>query len=212
MVFGKYRYVAVEGRIGMGKTSLARLLAQRFKSELALEAPEENPFLAQFYEDKQRYALPAQLFFLFQRARQMRQLLGLGTATAVVVDYLLDKDMLFAQLNLDCAAYRLYQDIHAHLQLPSIMPDLVIYLQSRPATLLARIQKRGMPNECLITRDYLDRLSERYSRFFSVYDASPVLAVNCEDLNFMDRQEDFEQLIEKAARLPERHKHFGRGN
>lgn len=212
MVFGKYRYVAVEGPIGVGKTSLAGLLAQRFKSQLMLEAPEENPFLAKFYEDIKRYALPTQLFFLFQRARQMRQLLGMGPPIpAVVADYMLDKDTLFAKLNLDPMEYRLYQDIYAHLQMQPMMPDLVVYLQCKPEILLSRIQKRGMPNECLITRDYLDRLSEHYSQFFSVYDASPVLVVNCEELNFVNRREDFERLMEKAAHMHRRREYMDSG-
>lgn len=198
----KYRYIVVDGPIGVGKTSLARRLSERYQAELMLEAADANPFLPRFYQDAARYALPTQLFFLFQRAAQVknlkqRELFGHTT----VADFLLDKDSLFARLNLNDEEYGLYQQIYTHLQPQTPTPDLVIYLQAPVEVLTERVKRRGVEYESLITEDYLARLAESYSRFFYQYDASPLLIVNSENLNFADQPQDFELLLERLGQM-----------
>ena len=167
MKLEKYRYIVVEGPIGVGKTSLAQRLAGHLNSVLLLEKPAENPFLEKFYSDIPRYALPAQLFFLFQRATQVQSLAQLDMFTqATVSDFLLDKDQLFAGLTLSDAEHDLYQQIYRHLKPQAPQPDLVIYLQASPNTLVERIKRRGSSFEKNISEDYLWRLAETYTRFF----------------------------------------------
>lgn len=202
MVFDKYRYIVVEGPIGAGKTSLARLLSERLQAGLMLEDADANPFLPKFYQDAARYALPTQLFFLFQRASQVQDLKQMELfGRATVGDFLLDKDRLFAQLNLSDEEYRLYQQIYAHLQPQTPAPDLVIYLQASADALAERIRRRGIGYEAPITADYLERLADGYSRYFYHYQASPLLIVNSEHLNFVDRPRDFELLMERIGRM-----------
>src|SRR6185437_11970339 len=144
MTLEKYRYIVVEGPIGAGKTSLAQRMAERLNGTLLLEKPEENPLLEKFYDDIRRHALPTQLFFLFQRANQLQGILQKDMFTRVTVsDFLLDKDQLFARLTLNDAEYDLYQQIYRHLQPQASTPDLVIYLQASPATLIGRVKRRG---------------------------------------------------------------------
>jgi deoxyguanosine kinase len=198
----KYRYIVVEGPIGAGKTSLARLLAETSGSAALLEEPEVNPFLPRFYQDQARYALPTQLFFLFQRMDQIREL---GQADlfrrATVADFLLDKDPLFARLTLDDDELRLYQQMFAQLRPQIATPDLVIYLQASTETLIERVKRRGVSYERGISEDYLVRLAESYARFFYQYDAAPVLIVNSENLNFVDSARDFELLLERISAM-----------
>ena len=202
MVFEKYRYVVVEGPIGAGKTSLARLLSGRFQAELMLEDAGANPFLPRFYQDKSRYALQTQLFFLFQRAAQVQDLKQMELfGHATVSDFLLDKDPLFAKLNLSDEEYRLYQQIYAHLQPQTPPPDLVIYLQAPVEALVERVRRRGIGYESPITEEYLAHLAESYSRYFYQYDASPLLIVNSEHLNFVDRPQDFDLLLERIGHM-----------
>jgi deoxyadenosine/deoxycytidine kinase len=211
MVFDKYRYIVVEGPIGVGKTSLARLLSERFQAGLMLEDADANPFLPRFYQDAARYALPTQLFFLFQRASQvqdLRQMELFGRTT--VSDFLLDKDRLFAQLNLSDEEYRLYQQIYAHLQPQTPVPDLVIYLQAPADALVERIRRRGTGYESPITADYLARLADSYSRYFYHYEASPLLIVNSEHLNFVDQPQDFELLMERIGQMRGEREFFNR--
>ncbi|MDO9064844.1 MAG: deoxynucleoside kinase, partial [Sulfuricella sp.] len=168
----KYRYVVVEGPIGVGKTSLARRLSERFQAGLMLEDADANPFLPRFYQDAERYALQTQLFFLFQRASQVRDLKQMELfGHTTVADFLLDKDPLFARLNLNEEEYSLYQQIYAHLQPQTPTPDLVIYLQAPVESLIERVRRRGVAYESPITEDYLARLAESYSRYFYQYDA-----------------------------------------
>lgn len=202
MMPDKYRYIVVEGPIGVGKTSLARRLSERFQAGLMLEDADSNPFLPRFYQDAARYALQTQLFFLFQRASQVRDLKQLELfGHTTVADFLLDKDPLFARLNLNDEEYRLYQQIYAHLQPQTPTPDLVIYLQAPVESLIERVRRRGVAYESPITEDYLARLTESYSRYFYQYDASPLLIVNSEHLNFADQPQDFELLLERIGQM-----------
>jgi deoxyguanosine kinase len=195
MDLDKLRYVVVEGPIGAGKTSLARQLAHQLGGEELLERPEENPFLARFYEDMARYALPAQLTFLFQRVDQLRGLSQLDLfQRATVADFLLDKDPLFARLNLTDAEFLLYEKVWSQLKLEAPVPDLVVYLQAPVETLVERVHRRGVHSERTITAHYLARIADAYSRFFYRYEAAPLLIVNSERLNFVDDPDHFDLL------------------
>src|SRR5580704_11554875 len=196
MDLGKSRYVVVEGPIGAGKTSLARALALYLDGDALLEAPEENPFLARFYEDMPRFALPTQLNFLFQRVDQIRGLTQLDLfGRATVADFLLDKDPLFARLNLSDDEFALYDKVYSHLKPQTPTPDLVIYLQAPVATLVERVHKRGIDYERTITEHYLARLADAYSGYFYQYDEAPLLIVNSERLNFVDDPGHLQLLI-----------------
>ena len=205
----KYRHIVIEGPIGVGKTSLARLVAQRFQAELLLERPEDNPFLEKFYEEPARYALPTQLFFLFQRIGQLRDLTQRDFFENMVIsDFLLEKDRMFASLTLDEEELKLYQQIYQHQSPQTSVPDLVIYLQASPQALIERVQKRAKPYEANITEGYLSQLNEAYSRFFYHYDDAPLLIVNTEHLNPIDHSEDFELLLNQIAGMKGRREFF----
>jgi deoxyguanosine kinase len=198
----KYRHIVVEGPIGAGKTSLARMLAEQSGSTLMLEDPGANPFLPGFYEDQARYALPAQLFFLFQRIHQVRDLSQADLfRRATVADFMLDKDPLFARLTLNDHELSLYQQIYAQMKPQAAAPDLVIYLQATTETLIERVKRRAVNYERAISEDYLLRLAESYARFFYQYDAAPVLIVNSEHLNFVDTPADFDLLLQRIAAM-----------
>ena len=212
MLFDRYRYIVVEGPIGAGKTSLARRLAEHIAATTLLEKPEENPFLAQFYQDPPRYALATQLFFLFQRGNEVRDLAQMDMfRESTVADYMFDKDPLFARINLSDEEFVLYQQIFRNLQLQAPVPDLVIYLQAAPETLAERVRRRAKPYETGISEDYLLRLSQGYSDFFYHYDASPVLMVNSEHLNFVDGDEDFSLLLHRIEKMRGPREFFSRG-
>jgi deoxyadenosine/deoxycytidine kinase len=198
----KHRYLVVEGPIGCGKTSLAQKLAQRMNASVLLEDPQANPFLAQFYRDMRRYALPTQLFFLFQRVAQIETLKQpdlFGKPT--VADFTLAKDPLFARMTLDDAEYQLYTKIYEHVKPKAPVPDLVIYLQASVNTLVARVKKRGNPIEGGIDETYLRDLSEAYTSYFYEYTASPLLIVNSERLNFVDVPEHLDLLVERVEAM-----------
>lgn len=197
-----FRHVVVEGPIGVGKTSLARRLAKSFGAELLLEQAEENPFLERFYQDPRAAALPAQLFFLLQRADQLRGLRQVDLfQPRLVADYLFEKDRVFAELNLDEHEFALYDKVYQQLALEVPTPDLVIYLQAPVDVLLRRIAQRGIGYEQNISADYLTRLSEAYIRFFYHYDRSPLLIVNTRDINPVDKEQDYQLLLERVRAI-----------
>lgn len=205
----RIRYIAVEGPIGAGKTSLARRLAARMGAEPLLEQPGENPFLARFYQDMTRYALPTQLFFLFQRAHQVEPLAQRDLFNrATVSDFLIDKDPLFATLTLSRDELALYQRVFESLRPQAPAPDLVIYLQAPVETLIERVRRRAARFERGIDEGYLALLAESYSRFFYHYSAAPVLIVNSQSLNFVDRDADFELLVERVRGMRARREFF----
>lgn len=197
-----HAFIAVEGPIGVGKTSLARRLADSLRAELILENAEENPFLPRFYRDPRNAALPAQLFFLFQRVEQVRGLhqpdLFQGRQ---VSDFLLDKDRLFAEVVLDEHEFRLYEQIYDTLAPRALAPDLVIYLQAPVKVLQARIAKRAIGYEQSISREYLARLNEAYMSFFHHYDRSPLLIVNAAEINLAEGEAEYRLLLEQISRV-----------
>lgn len=198
---GAPRFIVVEGPIGVGKTSLARRLADSLSGELVLEHLTENPFLERFYRSGRTAALPAQLFFLFQRARQLDELRQADLFAPVrVADFLIDKDRLFAELNLDREELALYTQIYDRLDIEAPVPDLVVYLQASVDTLLQRIARRGIPYERLIDRRYLERLTEAYARHFHSYDDAPLLIVNASDIDPVQNDTDYEQLYRQIQR------------
>jgi deoxyguanosine kinase len=209
MIGGRYRYVAIEGPIGAGKTSLTQRLAQHYNAQTLLERPEANPFLERFYGDRARYALPTQLFFLFQRVQQLAEVRQLDLfGTVLFADYLLDKDPLFARLTLADDELKLYEQILAQLRPQTPAPDLVIYLQASPATLAERVARRGNPTEARVDEEYLAALADSYTRFFHQYDEAPVLIVNTEHLNPIASSDDFTLLLERIGKLRGRREYF----
>lgn len=202
------RYIAVEGTIGVGKTSLAKRLAASLTASMVLEQAEENPFLERFYRNPRGGALPAQLFFLFQRAKQLEALRQQDLfASSYVADYLFDKDRLFASVNLDADELALYEQVYAHLSIKVPQPDLVIYLQAPTDVLLERIARRGIRYEQQIERSYLEKLNETYAGFFHSYSAAPLLIVNAAQADFVHRDQDYQQLFEQLSRI-KRGRHY----
>ncbi len=209
----KYRYVVVEGPIGSGKTTLARRLAAHLGAATLFEDPDANPFLPGFYQDPARHALPAQLFFLFQRINQVRDLAQSDLFRGVTVaDFMLEKDPLFARLNLNDDELALYRQIYDHLKPQAPPPDLVIYLQAGAETLIERVRRRATSYEKTIPDDYLLRLADTYARFFHHYDAAPLLIVNSENLNFVDSPADFDLLLQRINAMRGPREFFSLGN
>ncbi len=195
-------YIVVEGPIGVGKTTLARRLAETFGTELLLEGADENPFLARFYRNPREGALATQLFFLLQRAQQMQALRQADLFRPVrVADFLIEKDRLFAELTLDEEEFRLYQQVYAHMTLDAPRPDLVIYLQAPVDVLMQRIQKRGRDYEQRVDPDYLRRLSDAYAHFFHHYSEAPLLIVNAAHIDLAGNDADYEALLREVRRV-----------
>ena len=196
------RYIAVEGPIGAGKTTLATRLAETFKYPLLLEPASDNPFLDRFYREGRKHALPTQLFFLLHRADQIAKLAGpdlLGPT--VISDFLIEKDRLFAELTLDKNELALYEQIYKNLMLDPPAPDLVIYLQAPISVLLERIRERGVASEQHIDSDYLITLSDAYTDFFHFYDQAPLLIVNAEEADFSHNDSHFDALLEQVIQM-----------
>jgi len=192
------RYIVIEGPIGVGKSSLAHKLAESFSADTVMEKAEANPFLERFYKDPRGAALPTQLFFLFQRAKQVQYMRQADMFSPVrISDFLLDKDRLFARLNLEDDEYWLYEQIYQQLSLDAPVPDLVVYLQAPADVLLKRVEKRGVAYEQMITKDYLERLTNAYTNFFHHYDRSPLLVVNSSRINPIENPGEYEILLEK---------------
>ena len=194
------RYVAIEGVIGVGKTSLARLLAERFRARLVLEEPEANPFLADFYKDPRRYAFQTQMFFLISRYKDLRDRVHPDLFhEGIVADYLFQKDRIFANLNLSDRELMLYDAIAPHLESEVPAPDLVVYLQASPERIVERIQQRGRTYEKLMDPKYTATLAEAYNYFFFHFRDAPLLVVNTDEMNFVDRTNDLEDLIARIV-------------
>jgi deoxyadenosine/deoxycytidine kinase len=200
--FNNFLYIVVEGPIGVGKTSLAKRLADTLNGELVLEQADENPFLEQFYRNRRQAALPTQLYFLLQRARQMEQFRHADMFSSVrVADYLLEKDRLFAELNLQANELELYNKLADTLDLDPPKPDLVIYLQAPAPVLMKRVAARGLPYEQMIDQAYLERLGEAYARFFYDFEGSPLLIVNAASIDPISRDSDYEALLDAIVRV-----------
>lgn len=194
------RYIAIEGPIGVGKTTLTHRLANSLNAQPFLEAPEENPFLSLFYEDPKRYALATQLSFLVQRARQIDELRqGDLFATRCVADFLFAKDRLFAQLTLELSELHLYDEIYHRLAFDTPQPDKVIYLHAPPEVLLKRVQKRDRSAEAGMQQDYLERVSQRYNEFFAHYQDAPVIVVDADKYDLVNSRDDYNHLLEALA-------------
>jgi len=192
----RHRYIVVEGPIGVGKTSLTRTLSKRFNARSVFEQVEENPFLASFYQDRSKHAFQTQLFFLLSRFKQQQELFQQELFSQVTVsDYLFAKDRIFASITLDPNELALYERVYEHLGPRVMKPDLVIYLQARLDVLLARIRKRGREFERKFDPEYLAELARTYNDFFHRYDETPLLVINTSDIDFVESERDFEELI-----------------
>jgi deoxyadenosine/deoxycytidine kinase len=190
-------FIAVEGPIGVGKTTLAKRLAASFNYQTLLEEAEENPFLEKFYRNRKQGALAAQLFFLFQRAQKIQDMRQADIFEPVrVSDFLIEKDPLFARINLDSDEFQLYEKVYHQLTIDAPKPDLVIYLQASTDVLLSRIESRGIGFEQGIDRDYLERLNEVYSEFFLYYDDAPLLIVNASEIDLVNGDGDYRHLVD----------------
>jgi len=197
-----FRYIVIEGPIGVGKTSLTRLLAKEFNARLILEKPEDNPFLSDFYQHRKKYAFQTQIFFLLSRFQQQREIAQLDLFNQITLcDYLFAKDRIFASLNLDDHELALYEQIYHLLngQIPA--PDLVIFLQARPEVLLQRIKSRNISYEKEVDLEYLKTLAEAYNYYFFHYDQTPLLVVDTSEIDFVNRKEDLAQLIREIKQM-----------
>ena len=202
-------HIAVEGPIGVGKTTLARRIADTFKHDLLLEEAELNPFLERFYQNRQQTALATQLFFLFQRVQKITELKQRDMfQQARVMDFVLEKDPLFARINLEPDEFTLYQKVFEKMRIDAPPPDLVIYLQASPDRLLERIERRGIPAEKLIDREYLEQLNEVYSEFFLYYDAAPLLIVNANEIDLSQGDQDYELLVDYMLNIKKGRHYF----
>lgn len=197
-----FRYIAVEGPIGVGKSSLAKMLSVHFKARCILESPEENPFLHKFYRDRKKYAFQTQVFFLLNRYQQQREIRQIDLFSQVTItDYLFAKDRIFAYLNLDENELALYQRIYSLLDGRISTPDLVIFLQAKPETLFARIRARDVGYEREIDIEYLRALSQAYNTFFFHYEESPLLVIDTSEIDFVNKEEDLQNLIREIRSM-----------
>jgi deoxyguanosine kinase len=203
------RYIAIEGPIGVGKSSLAKILAQKTASRLVKEEVEGNPFLERFYENPRKYAFQTQLFFLLSRYRQQREVAqGDLFEGGVVCDYILAKDKIFALINLEDDEISLYESIYKLLVSTLPKPDLVVYLQARPEVLLSRVRKRGIAYERNISLDYLRTLSDAYNEYFFHYNETPLLVVNTSEIDFVESPRDLEHLVREVKSVKRGTQHY----
>ncbi|MCW8878213.1 MAG: deoxynucleoside kinase [Kangiellaceae bacterium] len=194
----KKSFIAIEGPIGVGKTTLAKKLADTFRADLLLEGANENPFLERFYQDPKTGALPTQLYFLFQRTQQLKEVIQTDMfIDCRVADFLMEKDRLFARVTLDENELSLYEQVYENLTIDAPVPDLVIYLQAPVEVLLKRIRHRGVKMEYSISEEYLRKLSTAYTDFFHYYDSSPLLIVNASGIDLVNNEQDYQQLLER---------------
>jgi len=190
-------FIAIEGPIGVGKTTLAKKLASSFNYQTLLEEAGDNPFLEKFYQNGKQAALATQLFFLFQRTQKIQDMRQADIFEPVrVSDFLIEKDPLFARINLDSNEFQLYSKVYQQLTIDAPRPDLVIYLQASTDVLLSRIQNRGISYEQGMGRDYLERLNEVYSEFFLYYDSAPLLIVNASEIDLANSEVDYKHLVD----------------
>ena len=195
-------YIVVEGPIGVGKTTLANKLARSFGSDLLLEGADENPFLETFYDNPRVAALPTQMFFLLQRARQLKAMKQEDMFNPVrVADFVIEKDRLFAELTLDTDELDLYEQVYASLTIDIPTPDLVVYLQAAVEVLLERLQKRGLQHERFIEAAYLQRVCDSYIQVFYQYNSEPLLIVNAADIDFANNDEDYQLLHQQITEV-----------
>jgi len=205
----KLKYIVVEGPIGVGKTSLAQRLSDEFGSSLLLEQVDENPFLERFYQNPREAALSTQLHFLLQRTKQLQDFKQADIFSPVrVADFLIEKDRLFAQVTLNASEYELYEQIYSHMTIDAPIPDLVVYLQAPIEVLLQRIRKRGRGYERLIESAYLEQLNEAYAKFFYDYDNAPCLIVNASDIDFINNEKDYQQLLHEILNMEAGKRYF----
>jgi deoxyadenosine/deoxycytidine kinase len=203
------RYIAIEGPIGVGKSSLAKILAQKYASRLVKEEVAGNPFLERFYENPRKFAFQTQLFFLLSRYRQQRELAqGDLFEGGLVCDYILAKDKIFALINLEDDEVSLYESIYKLLVSTLPKPDLVIYLQARPEVLLSRVRKRGIAYERNISLDYLRTLSDAYNEYFFHYNETPLLVVNTSEIDFVESPRDLEHLVREVKSVKRGTQHY----
>jgi deoxyguanosine kinase len=208
-IFDQFPYIVVEGPIGCGKTTLAQKLADRFSTDYLSEKSEENPFLSRFYQDKSRYALQTQLFFMLQRAEQIKALTQRDMySKPIVADFFLEKDPLFAKINLDPDEYAIYHQIYHDLHLKATKPDLVIYLQSPIDALMNRIHERNVSYEQSISREYIQSLADAYNTFFHNYEGARVLIVNNQKLNILNNDAAFDLLINRISQITSQREFF----
>ena len=193
------RFIAVEGAIGAGKTSLVNLLEQQYGARVILEENDSNPFIAKFYEDQETYSFQTQIFFLLSRYNQYMELAQRDLFNSVVViDYLFQRDKIFAQLNLEDHEYRLYEQIYNLISSKAPKPDLVIFLQASTEVLLERVSKRGREYESFMDPDYLDSVNKAFNNFFFYYSDTPILVINTNEIDFVEKKCDLEELINKV--------------
>lgn len=196
------RYIAVEGPIGVGKTTLSSRLAEEFQGRLVLEEAEENPFLPSFYKKPQAFAFQTQVFFLLSRYRQQQSLSQQDLFQQVTIsDYLFAKDRIFAQLNLNNEEMALYNNLYQALDAKVPKPDLVIFLQASLDTLRQRIKKRGIPHEKHISGDYIEKLCQTYNQFFFTYDETPLLTINCSEIDIVRHEQDYQNLLKEILHM-----------